>query len=41
MNVSSYQDTDQTSKSESPAIMSEAVSITEAETGRNRKEYLG
>ena len=41
MNVSSYQDTDQMSESESPAIMSEAVYITETETGRNRKEYLG
>ena len=37
----SYQDTDQVSESESPAVMSEAVYVTEAETGRNRKEYLG
>ena len=36
--MSSYQDIDQASESESPAIMSEAVYITEAETGRNRKE---
>lgn len=41
MNVLSYQDTDQVSESESPAVMSEAVYVTEAETGRNRKEYLG
>lgn len=37
----SYQDTDQASESESLAIMSEAIYVTEAETGRNRKEYVG